>query len=101
LCRTWDAWLAPFDAVLSLPTHGPAPTAEGRSFGGRYSGPSLGGPGNLCGTPALVLPTGLTADGLPTALQLDARAYAENTLLALGTAFQKTTEWHVGRPKLG
>jgi aspartyl-tRNA(Asn)/glutamyl-tRNA(Gln) amidotransferase subunit A len=100
LCRTWDAWLAPYDAVLSLPTHGPAPTAEGRSFGGRYSGPSLGGPGNLCGTPALVLPTGVTADGLPTALQLDARAYAENTLLALGAAFQNNTEWHRVRPKL-
>jgi aspartyl-tRNA(Asn)/glutamyl-tRNA(Gln) amidotransferase subunit A len=99
LCRELDAWFAPYDAVLSLPVFGPAPTADG-PFGDRYGGPSMGGPGNACGTPALVLPTGRTADGLPTALQLDARAYDENRLLALGVAFQNATDHHQAHPDL-
>lgn len=99
LCRELDAWFAPFDAVLSLPVFGPAPTADG-PFGDRFGGPSMGGPGNVCGTPALVLPTGLTADGLPTAIQIDARAYDENRLLALGIAFQNATAHHQSHPTL-
>ncbi len=99
LARALDAFLAPFDAVLGVPTHGAAPTATG-PFGDRFDGPSLSGPGNLCGTPALVLPTGLTDDGLPTALQLDGQAYSENRLLALGVAFQQATGWHEQRPQV-
>jgi aspartyl-tRNA(Asn)/glutamyl-tRNA(Gln) amidotransferase subunit A len=98
LCRAWDAWLAPHDAVLSVPTHGPAPTATG-PFDDGFDGPSVSGPGNCCGTPALVLPSGLTADGRPTALQLDTRAYGENRLLALGLAFQEATAWHRQTPR--
>jgi aspartyl-tRNA(Asn)/glutamyl-tRNA(Gln) amidotransferase subunit A len=97
LCRELDAWLAPYDAVLTVPTAAAAPTADG-PFGGGFSHKSLGGPGNACGTPALVLPTGLTDDGLPTALQLDGRAYSENRLLALGLAFQEATAWHMAHP---
>ena len=97
LCRELDAWFAPYDAVLTVPTGGAAPTAFG-SFAGRFSNKSLGGPGNACGTPAIVLPTGLTKDGLPTALQLDGRAYSENRLLALAVAFQNATAWHHEHP---
>lgn len=99
LCRAFDDWIAPFDAVLTVPTAGPAPSIDG-DFNGRYSSRSLGGPGNLCGTPALVLPTGLTDDNLPTSIQLDCRAYSENRLLALGAAYQAATQWHTLRPKL-
>jgi aspartyl-tRNA(Asn)/glutamyl-tRNA(Gln) amidotransferase subunit A len=97
LCRALDAWLAPFDAVLTVPTAGAAPTADG-PFGGKFSNKSMGGPGNACGTPAIVVPTGLTKDHLPTALQLDGRAYSENRLLALAVAFQNATAWHDEHP---
>jgi aspartyl-tRNA(Asn)/glutamyl-tRNA(Gln) amidotransferase subunit A len=100
LCRELDAWFAPYDAVLTVPTAGAAPTAEG-SFGGRHSARSLGGPGNACGTPAIVLPTGQTDDGMPTAMQLDARAYSENRLIALAMAFQNATAWHTAHPEVG
>lgn len=99
LCRELDAWFAPFDAVLTVPTAGAAPTADG-PFGGRYHARGLDGPGNACGTPALVLPTGLTEDGLPTALELGNRAYSENRLLALALAFQAATTWHTARPSV-
>jgi aspartyl-tRNA(Asn)/glutamyl-tRNA(Gln) amidotransferase subunit A len=100
LARALDAWLAPYDAILSVPTGGPAPTADG-PFGDKYEHASMGGAGNVCGTPAIVVPTGLTADGLPTALQLDGRAYSENRLLALAIAFQEATAWHQQHPGAG
>jgi aspartyl-tRNA(Asn)/glutamyl-tRNA(Gln) amidotransferase subunit A len=99
LCRELDAWLAPYDAILTVPTGGTAPTAEG-PFRGRFGAKSMGGAGNLCGTPAIVVPTGLDDHGLPTALQLDGRAYSENRLLALAVAFQEATHWHKGRPTM-
>jgi aspartyl-tRNA(Asn)/glutamyl-tRNA(Gln) amidotransferase subunit A len=99
LCRELDAWFAPYDAVLTVPTGGAAPTADG-PFGGGHSARSLGGPGNACGTPCIVMPTGLTDDGLPTALQIDGRAYSENRLVALAAAFQNQTAWHTLHPEV-
>jgi aspartyl-tRNA(Asn)/glutamyl-tRNA(Gln) amidotransferase subunit A len=99
-CRELDAWFAPYDAVLTVPTGGAAPTAFG-PFAGPFTNKSLGGPGNACGTPAIVVPTGLTKDGLPTALQLDGRAYSENRLIALAVAFQNATAWHQDHPVVG
>lgn len=99
LARTLDQWFAPYDAVITVPTGGTATPADG-SFGGRFGAKSLGGPGNVCGTPAICLPSGKDDNGLPTAIQIDGRAYSENRLLALAIAFQDSTAWHLDRPKL-
>jgi len=56
--------------------------------------------GNLAGLPALSLPCGF-AGGLPIAIQLVGRPFTENTLLAIGKAFQERTDWHKRRPPLG
>ena len=53
--------------------------------------------GNLAGLPALSLPCGF-ADGMPVAIQLVGRPFSENTLLAIGKAFQDRTNWHRRRP---
>lgn len=53
--------------------------------------------GNLAGLPALSLPCGF-ADGMPIGIQLVGRAFTENTLLAIGRAFQEATDWHKRRP---
>jgi aspartyl-tRNA(Asn)/glutamyl-tRNA(Gln) amidotransferase subunit A len=57
LCRALDAWFAPYDAVITVPTGGTATPADG-SLGGHFSAKSLGGPGNVCGTPAICLSSG-------------------------------------------
>lgn len=54
--------------------------------------------GNLAGLPALSLPAGLV-NGLPVAISLMGKAYTENALLAVGSQFQKKTNWHLLRPQ--
>ena len=55
--------------------------------------------GNLAGLPALSLPCGF-ADGMPMAIQLVGRPFAENMLLSIGKHFQEATDWHRRRPPL-
>lgn len=99
LCKALDSWFAPYDAVITVPTGGTATPSDG-SHGGRFGAKSLGGPGNVCGTPAICMPSGLDDAGLPTGVQLDGRAYSENRLLALAIAYQEATAWHHNAPKL-
>lgn len=54
--------------------------------------------GNLAGLPALSLPCGF-ADGMPVGLQLVGNPFSENTLVAVGKAFQSRTDFHRQRPK--
>jgi mandelamide amidase len=46
-------------------------------------------PGSTAGLPGLVLPAGLTAQGLPVSIELDAPAGADRRLIALGLAVEK------------
>lgn len=55
--------------------------------------------GNLAGLPALSLPCGF-ANGVPIGMQIVGRAFTENTLFAIGKAFQERTDWHKRRPAL-
>ena len=68
-----------------------------------YIGPSLAGDNllltNLTGNPALVLPTGLDENGLPTSVTLTGRLYDESLILALGVAFQQESDFHKAKPQ--
>jgi aspartyl-tRNA(Asn)/glutamyl-tRNA(Gln) amidotransferase subunit A len=55
---------------------------------------------SAAGVPALVVPCGLSSGGLPVGLQLVAPWWAEETLLSLGAAYQRETDWHLRRPEL-
>jgi aspartyl-tRNA(Asn)/glutamyl-tRNA(Gln) amidotransferase subunit A len=52
------------------------------------------------GLPALALPCGSSAEGLPLGLQLLAPPWREDLLFRLGTSYQERTEWHLRRPPL-
>jgi aspartyl-tRNA(Asn)/glutamyl-tRNA(Gln) amidotransferase subunit A len=54
---------------------------------------------NLAGLPGLVVPCGFAA-GLPIGLQLIGRAFDEETLLRIGDAYQRVTDWHTRMPDL-
>lgn len=51
-------------------------------------------PFNVTGMPALVLPAGLDAGGLPVGIQLAARPFDDATCLRVGHAFQTATDHH-------
>jgi aspartyl-tRNA(Asn)/glutamyl-tRNA(Gln) amidotransferase subunit A len=53
---------------------------------------------NAMGWPAISVPCGITAAGLPVGLQLVAPYGEDATLLALAEAFQAVTDWHTRRP---
>jgi amidase len=55
-------------------------------------------PFDMTGHPALTLPGGFSAGGLPIGFQLVAARLGEATLIRAGAAFQAVTSWHRRRP---
>jgi aspartyl-tRNA(Asn)/glutamyl-tRNA(Gln) amidotransferase subunit A len=55
---------------------------------------------NLAGIAALSIPCGLTTDGLPIGLHLQAPPFEEDRLLRGAHMFQQATDWHTRRPPL-
>lgn len=55
-------------------------------------------PFNFSGSPTITLPAGIDANGLPIAMQLVGRHFAEALLCRAGHAFQQATDWHARRP---
>jgi len=49
--------------------------------------------------PALAVPSGLSSDGRPLALQIVGRAFDEATVLRVGHAYQRVTAWHLEPPR--
>ena len=56
-------------------------------------------PPSLAGIPGLSVPCGLV-DDLPVGLQLLGRPFDEATLLRVGDAYQRVTDWHTRQPPL-
>ena len=55
---------------------------------------------NLAGLPALSLPCGFTAAGLPIGLQLIGQPFREADLLAMAHAYEQAHDWHTKHPNL-
>jgi Asp-tRNA(Asn)/Glu-tRNA(Gln) amidotransferase A subunit family amidase len=55
---------------------------------------------NVCGYPAVSVPSGFTADGRPTSITFLGRLYNEAQILALARAYQERAGWHKTNPKL-
>jgi aspartyl-tRNA(Asn)/glutamyl-tRNA(Gln) amidotransferase subunit A len=56
-------------------------------------------PAPLAGLPALSVPCGFDAAGLPVGLQLTGRHFAEGALLGAAHRYQQATDWHLRVPK--
>jgi aspartyl-tRNA(Asn)/glutamyl-tRNA(Gln) amidotransferase subunit A len=100
-CQALDALLSRFDAIVAPTTLTVAPPAtEPFSTSMRRAGvgPDLGAAGNLAGLPSISVPSGFGERGLPTAIQFVGRAFDENRILAVASAYQRLTDWHTRIP---
>jgi aspartyl-tRNA(Asn)/glutamyl-tRNA(Gln) amidotransferase subunit A len=55
---------------------------------------------NLYGTPAISVPCGFSASGLPIGLCISGPHFSEGKILALAKAYESATSWHLRRPPL-
>lgn len=87
------------DCLLMPTTPVPAPVAdqsETLSTTARVA--RLTYPWSLAGVPAMSLPCGRSASGLPIGMQIVARRFGEPTLFGLAELYQSRTGWHLDRP---
>ncbi len=57
-------------------------------------------PYNITGFPAISVPCGFSAEGMPIGLQLAGRPFDEETVLRAAHAYEQATEWRLRRPPL-
>ncbi len=102
-----NAAAAAVDAVIAPASPLPAPTiAESDVGAGRDPGALLPRltrftrPINYLGLPSLTVPAGFTAGGLPVGMQLIGRSFDEASVLRIGAAFQRATDFHERVPRL-
>jgi aspartyl-tRNA(Asn)/glutamyl-tRNA(Gln) amidotransferase subunit A len=55
---------------------------------------------NLYGIPAISIPCGFTASGLPIGLMIAGPRFSEGRVLALARAYERATDWHKRKPPL-
>jgi aspartyl-tRNA(Asn)/glutamyl-tRNA(Gln) amidotransferase subunit A len=55
---------------------------------------------NLGGLPAISIPCGFTKNRLPVGLQILSKAFSEETLFQVGSAYEQATQWGKEKPKL-
>jgi aspartyl-tRNA(Asn)/glutamyl-tRNA(Gln) amidotransferase subunit A len=58
-------------------------------------------PYDVLGTPAISVPCGVSPEGLPIGLQFAGPRLGEAKVLALAHAYERATEWHMRRPRIG
>jgi len=93
-----DVLITPTTAVPAFNAAGPLPT----EINGQSVFPGMVVPftmiGNLCWNPAVSVPAGLTADGLPVGLQIMTRRHLDEVVLRLARIFEQARPWprHAG-----
>jgi aspartyl-tRNA(Asn)/glutamyl-tRNA(Gln) amidotransferase subunit A len=95
------------DALITPVLGMPVPTIAETDVGGSpglaamlYAMTRNTRPINYLGLPALSLPGGFTANGLPWGFQLVARPFADKLLFRIGRAYERATEWGSRAPSL-
>jgi len=102
MAREADRVLMRFDALVAPGRVNEAPPLgqDFRSDIGATARDVMGAVGNGAGLPAVCVPNGMGARGLPTSVQFMSRAWEENAALAAARAYQAMTDWHTRHPRV-
>jgi Asp-tRNA(Asn)/Glu-tRNA(Gln) amidotransferase A subunit family amidase len=88
--RNYDVLLCPTTAVTAPFISAQDADFEHADADGRLRGMDMCAPfNNIAQCPALSVPAGLAADGMPTAVQIVGRRYDDPTVLAVGAAIER------------
>ncbi len=98
LLRRYAALVLPAIPVVAPAIGQPTVTLGGRPGDARGAVTRLVRLINFVGLPAITVPCGFGADGLPVGLQVVGRAMDEPTVLAIAHAYERATPWHTRRP---
>ena len=100
--RAMNEAMANYDAIVTPTLNTEAgPIVQRFSEWSRgFVSSELGSAANVCGLPALTVPNGLGERGLPTGIEFTGRVFDENTILAIGQAYQAETDWHKQFPNI-
>jgi len=98
--RRFGALADGFDAVVAptLPCVANPIEVGFNDYFAPFTSPELGAIGNLCGLPAVTVPSGMGERGLPTGLEFMGRQFADERLLGLAARYQKRTAFHLAHP---
>jgi aspartyl-tRNA(Asn)/glutamyl-tRNA(Gln) amidotransferase subunit A len=95
------------DVILAPVSRSVAPTIAATDLGGMPEAEAaiqaitrFMRPVNFLGLPSLVVPVGQSKSGLPIGMQLIGRPFGDETLIALGRAFQAASDHHRRMPAL-
>ena len=88
------------DVLITAGPYGPAPRLDAHNFIDFWRKPNIVTPFNVTGGPALSLCNGFSESGLPLAMQVVGRPFAEPTVLRVADAYEKATKWRGRRPAI-
>ncbi len=101
LYERYDALLCPTCAITAPPLSQTDDDYSATLPDGRFAGLDLTCPFNMLPQlPALSLPIGLAADGLPVGLQIVGRRFADEQVLSYGAALEAVLAKGIGAPRL-
>lgn len=100
LCQEAQVAMADLDVLVNASQSGEAPRIVDMTKWSFFERPSLTTPACLTGYPAMSICTGLGAGGLPVAMQLIAKPFAEATLFRAAHAYEKAHPWRAQRPAI-
>ena len=90
-----DVLILPTGPVTAPPVESvPGIESKEHSLTGLAGRISFTGPFNLAGTPAISVPCGFSAAGMPMGLQIVGKPFDEETLLKVAHAYEQNTGWH-------
>ncbi len=98
LFRSCAALVCPTTPSVAAPIHEDAVVIRGVRVNVRDTMTRMTRLWNLTGLPAISVPCGFGAGGLPVGLQVVGSAMDEATVLAVAHAFEQATPWHTRRP---
>jgi aspartyl-tRNA(Asn)/glutamyl-tRNA(Gln) amidotransferase subunit A len=93
-----DALVTPTTRAVAYPIGQPFAEIAGQPIDPFNLSVGLTAPFTLTGSPALSVPCGFNAAGLPMGLQIVGRAWDESMVLRVGVAYERATPWHHQHP---